>query len=57
MISIHITVAETCQADVINILLLTMCLMGLQSPEAHVVGVLVDEQASMNGKPRIFEVR
>ena len=30
--------------------------MGLQSPEEHVVGVLVDEHAAMNGYPRIFEV-
>ena len=57
VIIIQITVAETCQAEVIHIVLLTMRVMGLQSPEEHVVGVLVDEQASMNGKPRIFEVR
>ena len=29
----------------------------LQAPEEHVIGVLVDEHDSLDGKPRIFEVR
>jgi hypothetical protein len=28
----------------------------LQSPEEHIVGVLVDEEAALSGVPKLYEV-